>query len=112
MGGQTNFFTWLTYRGLASLLEFQIKLVSLVLDIISRPMRWGILADVSSMLLPFSHAYFPRSRQFLKILAGPLTSGGLLQLVHYISKSQVQDERCSPNQAATKSSLVDHKSMW
>ncbi|XP_017228795.2 uncharacterized protein LOC108192292 [Daucus carota subsp. sativus] len=102
---------WFLLTGLASLLEFQIKLVSLVLDIISRPMRWGILADVSSML-PFSHAYFPHSLQFLKILTGPLTSGGLLQLVHNISNSQFRAERCSPNQAATKSSLVDHKSMW
>ncbi|KAL1804960.1 hypothetical protein ACET3Z_028028 [Daucus carota] len=36
---------WFLLMGLASLLEFQTKLVSLVLDIISRPMRWGILAD-------------------------------------------------------------------
>lgn len=88
-----------------------MKLVSLVLDIVSRPMRWGILADVS-LTLPFSHAYFPYNHQFVRILAGPLTCGGLLQLVHNLSKSHFRSEGCSTNQAATKSSLVDHKSMW
>ncbi|KAK1377748.1 putative Acyl-CoA synthetase family member 4 [Heracleum sosnowskyi] len=102
---------WFLLTGLASLLEFQIKLVSLVLDIISRPMRWGILADVI-LTLPSSHAYFPYNHQFVRILAGPLTCGGLLQLVHNLSKSHFRSERCSTNQAATKSSLVDHKSLW
>ncbi|KAL8102571.1 uncharacterized protein LOC141676691 [Apium graveolens] len=102
---------WFLLTGLASLLDFQNKLVSLILDIISRPMRWGILADMS-LTLPFSHAYFPYNHQFVRILAGPLTCGALQQVVHKISKSRFRSERSSTNQEATRSSFVDHKSMW
>uniref|UniRef100_M1AL38 Uncharacterized protein n=1 Tax=Solanum tuberosum TaxID=4113 RepID=M1AL38_SOLTU len=72
-------------RGLASILELHVKLVSLVLDIISRPMWWGISMDLGSKL-PFSHSYFPCKKQILRILTGPLSLESLEFLVHEVCK--------------------------
>ncbi|XP_075079656.1 uncharacterized protein LOC107813785 isoform X2 [Nicotiana tabacum] len=76
---------WFLLSGLASILELHVKLVSLVLDIISRPMWWGISMDLGSKL-PFSHAYFPCKNQILKILTGPLSFKSLEYLVHEVYK--------------------------
>lgn len=80
-----HIFSLLLCRGLASILELHVKLVSLVLDIISRPMWWGISMDLGSKL-PFSHAYFPCKNQILKILTGPLSFKSLEYLVHEVYK--------------------------
>ena len=57
-------------RGLASVLELQVGLVSMKLDLLSRPMRWGLSAEIGSKL-PFSYAYFLFKHQLFRILAGP-----------------------------------------
>ncbi|KAI9192442.1 hypothetical protein LWI28_022967 [Acer negundo] len=83
-------------RGLASILEFLIGLVSVILDIISSPSWWGIPLELGSNL-PFSNAYFPYNNRLMRILSGPLSSEGFLSLVHATSKPQ---------------STIDHKSSW
>lgn len=101
-------------RGLASVLEIQTELVSLVLDVISRPMRWGLSAELGSKL-PFSHAYFPYNHQLLRTLAGPLSPEGFLHLLDSINKLLSLARRHSGpalNQAERKISSTDHKSMW
>ncbi|KAK3003038.1 hypothetical protein RJ639_018794 [Escallonia herrerae] len=105
---------WFLATGMASVLQLQIELTSLVLDVISRPMWWGISAEVG-LKLPFSHAYFPYNQKISRVLAGALSCGGLLQLVHSISKSVSQARRHSDPifiQPATKFGIVDHKSLW
>lgn len=64
-------------RGLASVSELQTELASLVLDVLSRPMWWGISAEVGSKL-PFAHAYFPYKHQLFATFAGPLSCEGFL----------------------------------
>ncbi|KAH0744711.1 hypothetical protein KY290_032704 [Solanum tuberosum] len=76
---------WFLLTGLASILELHVKLVSLVLDIISRPMWWGISMDLGSKL-PFSHSYFPCKKQILRVLTGPLSLESLEFLVHEVCK--------------------------
>ncbi|KAF5201318.1 hypothetical protein FRX31_009095 [Thalictrum thalictroides] len=49
-------------RGLASLLELQIKLVSSVLDVLFQPLQWSISMDVGSNL-PISDAYVPHDHR-------------------------------------------------
>ncbi|KAK4342484.1 hypothetical protein RND71_038300 [Anisodus tanguticus] len=97
---------WFLLTGLPSILELQVKLVSLVLDIISRPMWWGISMDLGSKL-PFSHAYFPCKKQILRILTGPLSLESLEFLVH---------EVCKPVDAFSKKAVnfakVNQSSIW
>ncbi|KAK3009698.1 hypothetical protein RJ639_014804 [Escallonia herrerae] len=81
---------WFLATGMASVLQLQIQLTSLVLDVISRPMWWGISAEVG-LKLPFSHAYFPYNQKILRVLAGALSCGGLSQLVHSISKAMAMN---------------------
>lgn len=93
-------------RGLASILELHVKLVSLVLDIISRPMWWGISMDIGSKL-PFSYSYFPCKKQILRILTGPLSLESLEFLV---------DEVCKPVEAFSNKAVniakVNQSSIW
>ncbi|KAA8523244.1 hypothetical protein F0562_009667 [Nyssa sinensis] len=105
---------WFLMTGLASVLELQIELVSLVLDVISRPMWWGIPMEVGSKL-PFSQSYFPQKHHLLRTLAGPLSCDNFLRLVHSTSKTVSHARRHSDStlkQAAIKAARIDHKSMW
>lgn len=96
-------------RGLASILELQVELVSMVLDLLSSPMRWGLSAEVGSKL-PFLYAYFPFKHQLFRTLAGPLSFGGFLDLVHKIKKSVSHTKRKRKHFETT--SMVDHKATW
>ncbi|KAF3558144.1 hypothetical protein F2Q69_00014549, partial [Brassica cretica] len=90
---------WLLLTGLASVFELLAALVSAVVDTVSRPTLWGIPMELASML-PFSDAYFPHQCQFLRILAGPLTSHSLLTLAH----------NCKPT--PIKVQALDDKTQW
>ncbi|XP_055825057.1 uncharacterized protein LOC129893532 isoform X2 [Solanum dulcamara] len=97
---------WFLLTGFSSILELQVKLVSLVLDIISRPMWWGISMDLG-LKLPFSHSYFPCKKRILRILTGPLSLESLEFLVH---------EVCKPGDAFSKKAVniakVNQSSIW
>ncbi|OIS98164.1 PREDICTED: uncharacterized protein LOC109233431 [Nicotiana attenuata] len=97
---------WFLLSGLASILELHVKLVSLVLDIISRPRWWGISMDLGSKL-PFSHAYFPCKNQILKILTGPLSFESLEYLVHEVYKPVNTFSNKIVNIAR-----INHSSIW
>ncbi|KAL8456541.1 hypothetical protein ACS0TY_033837 [Phlomoides rotata] len=106
--------SWFLMTGLASVIELQTEIVGQVLDIISRPMWWGISMDVGSKLL-FSHAYFPHEHHLLRTLAGPISLENFQQLLHKISGqiSHVGDlSQTSSRKTAKKINVVDHKSMW
>lgn len=102
------------FRGLASVHELLIQLVSVTLDVVSRPMFWNISAELGGKL-PFSNAYFPYNHHLLRNLAGPLSYDGFLHLVNETSepvpsaKTQLYPSIKSP---ILKVSAVDHKSIW
>ncbi|CAA7029569.1 unnamed protein product [Microthlaspi erraticum] len=102
-------------KGLASVHEFLAGLISAIVDIISRPAWWGIPVELASSLL-FSDAYFPFQCQFLRILAGPLTSKSLVMLAHTISKpitvpeQQRWNTNCKPT--PMKFQALDDKTEW
>ncbi|XP_059431855.1 uncharacterized protein LOC132165349 isoform X2 [Corylus avellana] len=91
---------WLLVTGLALVQEFLTKFVSVIVDVISRPTRWGISVELGSKL-PFSNAYFPYNHHLLRTLAGPLSSESFLQLTSSVSEP-----------AALKIRRIDHKSSW
>nr|GEW59402.1 hypothetical protein [Tanacetum cinerariifolium] len=97
---------WFLLTGLASVLELQVELVSMMFDLLSRPMRWGLSAEIGSKL-PFSYAYFLFKHQLFRILAGPLSCDRFLELVHKIKKSVSNTKN-----VASATSMVDHKSSW
>ncbi|PRQ46839.1 hypothetical protein RchiOBHm_Chr2g0093321 [Rosa chinensis] len=105
---------WFLVTGLASVLELLIQLVSVTLDVVSRPMFWDISAELGGRL-PFSNAYFPYNHQLLRNLAGPLSYDDFLQLVRQTSepvpssKTQLYPSIKSP---ILKVATVDHKSIW
>ncbi|PWA49889.1 hypothetical protein CTI12_AA477100 [Artemisia annua] len=101
---------WFLLTGLASVLELQAELVSMMLDLLSRPMRWGLSAEIGSKL-PFSYAYFLFKHQLFRILAGPLSCDRFLELVHKIKKS-VSNTKKKLKHVASATSMVDHKSSW
>ncbi|KAK4415671.1 hypothetical protein Salat_2674500 [Sesamum alatum] len=101
-------------RGMASVMELQIEFVGQVLDVISRPMWWGISMEVGSKL-PFSHAYFPQEHHLLRILAGPMSEEYFQNLINKISGALSHTgghSVTSLKKPATKINIVDHKSMW
>ncbi|KAL7095957.1 hypothetical protein ACP275_10G055100 [Erythranthe tilingii] len=104
---------WFLMTGLASVMELLTVLVGQVLDIISRPMWWGISMEVGSKL-PFFHAYFPYDHNLLRILAAPVSLEYFQCLLCKISGSvsTAGVSHSSPLRTATKISAVDHKSMW
>lgn len=96
------------------MLELLIQLVLMTLDVVSRPMFWGISAEVGAKL-PFLNAYFPYNQLLLRTLAGPLSYDGLQQLVHYT----MDPVPCAQKQLyptfkppAVKVATIDHKSIW
>ncbi|XP_057787660.1 uncharacterized protein LOC131004910 [Salvia miltiorrhiza] len=105
---------WFLMTGLASLMELQSEIVGHVLDIISRPMWWGISIEVGSKL-PFSFAYFPYQHQLLRTLAGPISQEYFKHLLQKVSGSVSVpggDLHKSSGKTATDINSVDHKSMW
>ncbi|XP_071689345.1 uncharacterized protein [Rutidosis leptorrhynchoides] len=100
---------WFLLTGLASTLELQVELVSMVLDLLSSPMKWGLSLEVGSKL-PFSYAYFLYKHQLFRAFAGPLSLDGFLNLVHKIKKSISQTKKKLKHSATT--SMVDHKAAW
>ncbi|KAL1190895.1 hypothetical protein V5N11_025639 [Cardamine amara subsp. amara] len=106
---------WLLLSGLASVFELLAGFVSAIVDIVARPSLWGIPMELASML-PFSDAFFPFQCQFLRILAGPLTSKSLLMLAHTVSKTlsvpgqQLHDTNCKPTPIKVRA--LDDKTEW
>lgn len=101
-------------RGLASIMELQTEIIVQELDIISRPMWWGISMEVGSKL-PFSHAYFPNEQDLLRILAGPISKNYFQNLLYKISGSLSQAGSLidkSSWKTTSKINAVDHESMW
>uniref|UniRef100_A0A1D1Z9W9 Pre-mRNA-processing-splicing factor 8 n=1 Tax=Anthurium amnicola TaxID=1678845 RepID=A0A1D1Z9W9_9ARAE len=75
---------WFLVTGLASVLELQIALVSSLLDVLSRPMWWGVSMELG-LKLPFSHAYFSTCHsELLAVLTGPISCESFLSLVNLI----------------------------
>ncbi|AQL02116.1 hypothetical protein ZEAMMB73_Zm00001d045353 [Zea mays] len=105
-------------RGLGSVLELNNALVSSALDILLKPMSWGISIELGQRF-PFSHAYFPSQQSdLLAILTGPLSYKGFLDLVSYISALVHLDNtrtRCSSQknlQLQPSKGLVKYNSAW
>lgn len=96
------------------MLEFLVQLVSVTLDVLSRPMFWDLSAEMGGKL-PFSNAYFPYNHQLLRNLAGPLSYDNLLQLVHETIEPVPSDKTqlySSIKPLVLKVATVDHKSIW
>ncbi|XP_052199505.1 uncharacterized protein LOC127806323 [Diospyros lotus] len=111
---RTLLHNWFLMTGLPSVLELQIELVSLILDVVSRPMWWDITMEIGQKL-PTSHAYFPHKHWLLRTLDGPLSFQNFLYLVHSTNKPAPHDRRqLDPNvkQAAISVGMIDHKSCW
>ncbi|GMH04076.1 hypothetical protein Nepgr_005915 [Nepenthes gracilis] len=110
----TLLHNWFLSTGLASVLQLRIHLVSVVLDVLSRPTWWGISMDVGSKL-PFSHTYIPYNFHLLRILAGPLSCEGFSQMIDLTGKPVTLSKRhldAVLKQAALEVAAIDHKSMW
>ncbi|GMY36298.1 hypothetical protein FCV25MIE_31540 [Fagus crenata] len=106
--------SWLLLTGLASVQEFLTKLVSIILDVISRPTWWGISLELG-LKLPFSNAYLPYNHHLLRTLAGPLSSETFLHLTSSPNEPascgrKHLDSTIKP--AAMKITTIDHKSSW
>lgn len=96
-------------RGLASVLNLQVAVVSSVLDFLSRPMFWGMSMEMG-LKLPFTSTYFPKKhRELLFILNGPISCESFLDLVHYIQTAVVPLLKYS-NQ--NNMHAVDNNSAW
>ncbi|KAJ6993599.1 hypothetical protein NC653_016666 [Populus alba x Populus x berolinensis] len=105
---------WFLQTGLSSVVELLMELVSLILDVISRPTWWGLSLELG-LKLPFSNAYFPYKSDFLRTLTGPFSYESFLQLIHMTRKSaSLHRELCDPaiKPSAVKVASIDHKSIW
>lgn len=105
-------------RGLAFVLELQIALVSSVLDILSRPMRWGLTMEMG-LKLPFSHAYFHYNHHnLLDVLCRPISKDSFFELVRLIgildahNVSQTSLSKGMHANVKSKQIMVDYNSTW
>lgn len=101
-------------RGLASVLQLLIEVVSVILDVVSRPMWWGISAEMG-LKLPFSAAYFPYNCHVYRILSGTLSAESFLHLVSIINlpvSCSGKHSRPTIKKMPMKISTIDHKSVW
>ncbi|CAI9286073.1 unnamed protein product [Lactuca saligna] len=94
--------TWFLHTGLDSVLKLQVGLVSMIPDLLSRPLWWGLSAEIGSKL-PFSNAYFLSNHSLLRKFTEPLSCNGFLELVQNIKDSSPQTNTISS---------LDHKSTW
>ncbi|XP_050215895.1 uncharacterized protein LOC126666998 [Mercurialis annua] len=106
--------SWFMLTGLGSVLVLLTELVSVILDVISRPTWWGISMELGPRL-PFSNAYFPYKNDLLRTLVGPLSSLSFLQLVDRTCKPDSLLRKqfgltCEPSSVKTTS--IDPKSVW
>ncbi|RVW43942.1 hypothetical protein CK203_072383 [Vitis vinifera] len=102
------------FRGLASVLQLLIEVVSMILDVVSRPTGWGISVEMGSKL-PFSIAYFPYNHHVYRILSGTLSSESFLHLVSIINVPISRAGNHSMptiKQVPMKISTIGHKSVW
>jgi hypothetical protein len=104
--------------GIGSVLELHSAVVSSVLDILLKPMTWGISRELGQTF-PFSHAYFPSQQSdLLAILTGPLSCKGFMDLVRYINGLVYLDKKrtCHSSQKNLQlqpsKGLVKHNSAW
>ncbi|OAY82320.1 hypothetical protein ACMD2_16604 [Ananas comosus] len=113
---------WFLMTGLASVLDLQVGIVSSVLDILSRPMRWGISMELG-LQIPFSYAYFPnKHRELLAILNASVSCKAFMGLVCYIKDSIPSCAKLSQNSTSHLSlgvceleasmDVVDFDSFW
>ena len=105
-------------RGLSSVLELHSALLSSALDILLKPMSWGISIELGQKF-PFSHAYFPSQHSdLLAILMGPLSCKAFVDLVSYINALVHLDNtrtRCSSlknTQLQPVKGSVNYNSAW
>ncbi|OEL34350.1 hypothetical protein BAE44_0004631 [Dichanthelium oligosanthes] len=105
-------------RGLGSVLALYSALVSSALDILLKPMSWGISIELGQKF-PFSHVYFPSQHSdLLAILNGPLSCKGFLDLVSCINALVHLDNtrtRCSSlknSQLQSMKGSVKYNSAW
>lgn len=109
-------------RGLASILELCFELVSSALDVLSRPMWWGMSMELG-LKLPFSHSYFPsKHNKLLAKLAGPISCEHFLDVVHLVTETVVYTKKqLGPmtdtpyhdfRQTSVNPAIIDHKSTW
>ncbi|RVX05532.1 hypothetical protein CK203_013674 [Vitis vinifera] len=102
------------FRGLAAVLQLLIEVVSMILDVVSRPTGWGISVEMGSKL-PFSIAYFPYNHHVYRILSGTLSSESFLHLVSIINVPISRAGNHSMptiKQVPMKISTIGHKSVW
>ncbi|XP_073116635.1 uncharacterized protein [Elaeis guineensis] len=98
--------SWFLLTGLPSVLDLQIGIVSSLLDILSRPMWWGISVEMG-MKYPSSDAYFPsRHHELLQIISGHISCNSFLDLVHYIKTRLVSSAKHSDATASSPSHWI------
>ncbi|XP_051131557.1 uncharacterized protein LOC127251748 isoform X2 [Andrographis paniculata] len=106
--------SWFLMTGLASVMELQIDFAQQVLDVISKPMWWGLSMEVG-LKLPFSQAYFPHEHHLSRILAGPICHEYFQLLLNKLDGPEAlygSHLRTHSKEAETKLNAIDHKSVW
>jgi len=87
-------------------LNFQIAVISSVLDVLSQPMVWGVSMEMG-LKFPPSYAYFPKKHhELLYILTGPVSCESFLNLVHHIRIAVTPTSKYSSQQIFFASSGI------
>ncbi|XP_047312713.1 uncharacterized protein LOC124916020 [Impatiens glandulifera] len=104
---------WFLLTGSASVLDLQSQLISTLLDVLSRPMWWG-LSEKIGLKLSFPCAYFPHDPNLLKTLSGPLSCEAFQKLLAYHMDKPKCRHRSSEATAidVLEISLINYKSPW
>ncbi|KAJ4757235.1 acyl-CoA synthetase family protein [Rhynchospora pubera] len=94
---------WFLETGFDNILELQIAIVCSILDVLLRPTRWGVQADMG-LNYPSMYTYVPdNNRELLAILTGPISCATFLDLFSCVN-SQTEHEALAET--------VDCNSSW
>ncbi|KAF3341545.1 hypothetical protein FCM35_KLT00183 [Carex littledalei] len=94
---------WFLETGLGTISELQNAIVCSILDVLLRPMRWGVQTEMG-LNYPSRYAYFPdKNRELLSILMGPISCAKFLDLFSCVNSETEQE---------ASAQTVDYDSSW
>ncbi|PKA63333.1 hypothetical protein AXF42_Ash005228 [Apostasia shenzhenica] len=105
--------SWFLKTGFPFIMEFQIVAVSSLLDMISRPMSWGVSMELG-LKYSHSHAYFPsQCHQLLGVLNGYITCKSFLAMIHHIkiAVAQIMEPIFHPNKCHSSHATLGHEAI-
>ncbi|KAJ1704738.1 hypothetical protein LUZ63_004517 [Rhynchospora breviuscula] len=103
---------WFLETGFDNILELQIAIICSILDVLLRPTRWDVQADMG-LNYPSMYAYFPdNNRELLAILTGPISCATFLDLFSCVNSETEHEASTETVECNSSWALVINFPNW